>query len=66
MCFRRKQTIETDWKKISKEYLKELQKFLDIADNIKEEELRREIINQMLRCDNVLTQFAEQWFAGQK
>ena len=37
-----------------------------VADNIKEEELRREIINQMLRCDNVLTQFAEQWFAGQK
>ena len=32
MCFRRKQTIQTDWKRNSKEYLKELQKFLDIAD----------------------------------
>ena len=31
-------------------YLKQVQKFYDIADNIKDEELRKDIIYQMLKC----------------
>ena len=42
--------IEKDWKMKSKEYLIEIQKFLDKVDNIENETLRKEIIIQMLRC----------------
>ena len=44
---------------MNKEYLFELQKFLDLADNIDNEKLRQEIINQMLKCDKCLTNIAE-------
>lgn len=44
----------------SKEYKKELQKFLDKAENIENEDLRFEVICQMLKCDKVLTKIAEQ------
>lgn len=54
--------IDTNWKKQSKEYLKELQLFLDKADNIKPEELKQEIIIQMLKCDEALTKHAEAEF----
>lgn len=50
--------INEDWKKESKEYLKELQKFLDKAENIENQELRNEIIIQMLKCDDELTKLA--------
>lgn len=49
------------WKQ-NKEYLRELQKFLDRADNIKEKELKEDIIKQMLKCDNLLTELAERAF----
>ncbi len=48
-----------DWKNTNKKYLEELQKFLDLADNIENEDLRKHIICQMLRCDKVLTEIAE-------
>ena len=48
------------WKRESKEYLKELQIFLDKADNIENEDLKNDIILQMLKCDKVLTKIAEQ------
>ena len=51
--------IEKDWKMKSKEYLIEIQKFLDKVDNIENETLRKEIIIQMLRCDEELTKIAE-------
>ncbi|MBR6504237.1 MAG: hypothetical protein IKT41_00700 [Clostridia bacterium] len=47
------------WKENNKEYLWELQKFLDKAENIKDDELKRSIINQMLKCDKTLTKIAE-------
>lgn len=50
------------WKEESKLYLKELQTFLDQAENIQDEILKRNIIYQMLRCDNVLTKLAENRF----
>lgn len=48
-----------DWKEKDKKYLFELQKFLDITENIKDESLKKRIISQMLKCDKVLTELAE-------
>lgn len=50
---------ESNWKTENKDYLNELQKFLDKAANIENEELREEIIIQMLKCDKELTKAAE-------
>lgn len=50
------------WKASSQKYLKELQAFLDKAENIENEELRKEVIFQMLKCDNKLTLLAENIF----
>ncbi len=55
--------IENDnWKANSPKYLKELQTFLDKAENIQNEDLRKEIIFQMLKCDKELTLLAEEMF----
>ena len=51
-----------NWKANSQKYLKELQAFLDKAENIENEELRKEIIFQMLKCDKELTILAEEMF----
>ena len=48
------------WKTNNKQYLFELQKFLDLSDNIKDEKLRKNIISQMLKCDKYLTKIAEE------
>ena len=50
------------WKNKNKQYLFELQKFLDLADNIEDEKLRKLIIYQMLKCDNCVTNIAEKIF----
>ena len=47
-----------NWKYENKQYLKELTKFMDLTEQIKDKELREEIITQMLRCDMELTKFA--------
>ena len=52
-----------NWKASSQKYLKELQAFLDKAENIQNEDLKKEIIFQMLKCDNELTILAEEMFA---
>lgn len=36
------------------EYLFYLQKFLDISENIKDEQLKKEIVSLMLKCNNAL------------
>ena len=51
-----------NWKATSPKYLKELQTFLDKAENIQNEDLRKEIIFQMLKCDKELTLLAEEMF----
>lgn len=53
---------ENKWKNRNEQYLFELQKFLDLADNIENEELRKAIISQMLKCDKCLTNLAEKIF----
>lgn len=50
--------VKIRWKEENKKYLNAVQKFLDKADNIKEEKLKNEIINQMLKCDKILTDLA--------
>lgn len=58
-----KNLLEKDiWKNKNKQYLFELQKFLDLADNIEDEELRKLIISQMLKCDKCVTNIAEEMF----
>ena len=47
------------WKEKNEKYLTNLQKFLDATDSIKDEELQRHIIGQMLKCDLTLTEIAE-------
>ena len=53
---------ESKWKNEDEIYLFELQKFLDIVENVEDEELRKEIIAQMLKCDKRITQLAEKIF----
>lgn len=53
---------ESRWKNKNTQYLFELQKFLDLADNIDDEELRKLIISQMLKCDKCVTNIAEKMF----
>lgn len=48
-----------DWKEKDKEYLRFIQKFLDLSDNIENKELKDEVIKAMLMCDERLTQLAE-------
>ena len=55
-------TKESQWKNQDEIYLFELQKFLDIVENVEDEDLRKEIIAQMLKCDKRITQLAEKIF----
>lgn len=50
------------WKETNEKYLHELQKFLDIADNIADEKLKLDVIYQMLKCDEVLTKMLDENF----
>lgn len=53
---------ENKWKNKNSQYLFELQKFLDLADNIEDEKLKKSIISQMLKCDRCVTNIAEEMF----
>ena len=53
---------ENKWKNKNSQYLFELQKFLDLADNIEDEKLKKAIISQMLKCDKCVTNIAEKMF----
>ena len=57
-----KNTQKNQWKNEDEIYLFELQKFFDIVENIEDEELQKEIIAQMLKCDKRITQLAENIF----
>ena len=48
-----------NWKNKNEQYLFELQKFMDLADNIENENLRKLIIALILKCDKRLTIIAE-------
>lgn len=54
------QVIENSaWKNKNEQYLFELQKFMDLADNIEDKNMRDLIISQMLKCDKCVTALAE-------
>jgi len=54
-----------NWKSQSKEYLKELDSYIYKVKNIKDEGLKRDVLMNMLRCDNELTLLAEKLFCEQ-
>jgi hypothetical protein len=54
------------WKNKNQQYLFELQKFLDLVDNVEDEELKKQIIGQMLKCDRCVTKIAEDIFLEKK
>lgn len=54
---------DLDWKNKNKEYLSELQRFLDKAEQIEDEEIKNEIIVQMIKCDDVLTNLCQEKMA---
>ena len=49
-----------DCKEKNKGYLRQLQKFLDAADNIEREDLKKAVISEMLKCDKILTDLAQE------
>jgi len=57
-----KNNIGENWKNKNKKYIKSLESFLDIASNIKDEELKNRMINNMLNCDKILTELATDMF----
>lgn len=46
-------------KKTNEEYIREMEKFLDTASNIEDEDLQERVIFQMLKCDKILTEMTE-------
>ncbi len=54
------------WKYTNIKYLFELQKFLDLADNIEDEQMRKLLINQMIKLDKQLTTISEEMFENIK
>lgn len=50
---------DEEWKTKDDRYLKELQKMLDIVDNVEDEELRTKIILQYIKCDATITELAK-------
>lgn len=55
----KKKVYSREWKEKNFEYIKALENFLDIVDNVESEKLKLDIIYQMLKCDEVLTRIAE-------
>lgn len=56
----KKQQNEYSWKIKNKRYLFELQKFLDLADNIADEKLKKDILYQFTQYDKTITEIAEE------
>lgn len=50
---------EDDWKTKDNKYLKEVQKMFDIVENVEDEDLKRRIIIQYLKCDSLITELAK-------
>lgn len=51
---------EYNWKINNKRYLFEMQKFLDLIDNIADEKLKKEILYQFTRYDRTITELADE------
>lgn len=53
---------EKIWKNKNQEYIFQLDKMLDLIDNIEENFLKLQIRNQMIKYDRTLTKIAEETF----
>ena len=54
--------MKHEWKNKNQNYLTEVEKLMDILDNIDDEVLKYRIVVQFLKCDNVLTMISEEQF----
>ena len=58
-----KKDIENkNWKNKNPKYLFELQKFLDLADNVEDIQIRKLLINQMIKLDKTIKAISEENF----
>lgn len=57
-----KNMINVNWKNKSQNYLNEMQSLLDRLQSIENQELKKEILYKILKCDNELTILAETLF----
>lgn len=51
---------EHRWKTKNPEYLFELQKMIDLTDNIEDERLKQIIVTQIIKLDKCITRLAEE------
>lgn len=55
-----RQNIGEDmWRKESVEYIRNIEKFLDIVDNIENEDLKKRIIYQHFNCERIIKNIFE-------
>ena len=55
-----RENFEEDiWRKENKEYLESIEKFLDIVDNIADEDLKKRIIYEHFNCERILKKIFE-------
>ena len=57
-----KNMINVNWKNRSQNYLNEMQSLLDRLQSIENQDLKKEILYKILKCDNELTILAETLF----
>ncbi len=57
----KKNIYSRDWKEKNDDYIKALERFLDVTDNVEDENLRMDIIYKMLKCDEILTKLVENY-----
>lgn len=50
------------WKQENEEYIRQLQFVLDRIDNIPDQDLKKSIIYETLKCDEILTKISEKLF----
>lgn len=60
--FLKRKGIGEKWKQNNQKYIAALEMFLDRASNIKDEDLKESVIGNMLICDQILTDTAEEQF----
>ena len=56
----KKYVQQNSWKKTNEKYLFELQKFLDLLDNINQEELKKKILYQFMQYDKTIEDIVEE------
>ena len=49
-----------DWKNKNEKYLFEIQKLIDLIENIENEKLKKEILYQLIKYDKLITELAEE------